>query len=247
MMLPVYTCLHSYNWWSLCVGGKRKVLSVVPSLGTYIQRGVPYASPEGRDLGSHRFNLFEAVWNCWIFEQTKLAERDKVATASFLSFFGVRIYWTPVKSLPSVQTAICAWNSIHCTSNGFPLFLAFCSFVVESLISGGISRVLLVLHQTLGFPLFGYLLTEWRVYIHVRKLGLALKACSCIGYYLSMWCQYLMRFMWMFFLRRTLVNWMSESVNKFTWTDHWWASEVTSFSLYYLSLDLYKEVHELKL
>ncbi len=246
-MLPVIYLSPQLQLVESVCGGKRKVLSVVPSLGTYIQRRVPYASPEGRDLGSHRFNLFEAVWNCWIFEQTKLAERDKVATASFFSFFWVRIYWTPVKSLPSVQTAICAWNSIHCTSNGFSIISGVLFICGGVLYSGGISRVLLVLHQTLGFPLFGYLLTEWRGYIHVRKLGLPLKACSCIGYYLYMWCRYLMRFMWMFFLRCTLVNWMSESVNKFTWTDHWRASEVTSFSLYYLSLDLYKEVHELKL
>jgi hypothetical protein len=41
-------------------GGKRKVLSVVPSLGTYIQRGVSYASAEGRDLGGHRFYLLRS-------------------------------------------------------------------------------------------------------------------------------------------------------------------------------------------
>lgn len=232
MMLPVIYLSPQLQLVESVCGGKRKALSVVPSLGTYIQRAVPYASPEGRDLGSHRFNLFEAVWNCWIFEQTKLAERDKVATASFFSFFWVEFTELQWRVCLQCKRLFVLEIQFIVPATGFPLFLAFCSFVVVSFISSGISRVLLVLHQTLGFPLFGYLLTEWRVYIHVRKLGLALKACSCIGYYLYMWCRYLMRFMWMFFLRCTLVNWMSESVNKFTWTDHWRASEVTSFSLY---------------
>ncbi len=56
----IYLSPHLQLVESVC-GGKRKVSSVVPSLGTYIQRGFSYASPEGRDLGSHRFTFFAAV------------------------------------------------------------------------------------------------------------------------------------------------------------------------------------------